>query len=64
MQQTDIPRPLTRSPLSSEERETLLRLTEDLARYLGSPGDWGYGTKLGDLTIYLTRLRVEIAESQ
>jgi hypothetical protein len=36
--------------LSSRETELLRHHLDDLARFLGSPGDWGYGTKMGELT--------------
>ena len=34
-----------------------------LLRYLGSPGDWGYDTKLGRLTEVLHGLRAEILQA-
>lgn len=54
---------LCESALSYEEA---LRLEAELAplmRYLGSPGDWGYGTKLGDLTAFLLSLRGQIEQA-
>lgn len=30
---------------------------DDLLRFLGAPGDWGYDTELGDLTLNLLRIR-------
>ena len=30
-------------------REVLLLRLDDLLRLLNAPGDWGYGTKLGEL---------------
>lgn len=36
--------------LSASEASTLRLRIDDLLRFLGSPGDWGYGTKLGELT--------------
>lgn len=53
--------PLCSSPLSRDE---VIRLHENLMpllRFLGSPGDWGYKTKLGRLTIVLGNLRAEVA---
>jgi hypothetical protein len=41
------------SPLSEKERATLDMRMGDLLKFLGSPGDWGYGTAMGDLTVYL-----------
>ena len=55
--------PLCSSPLSRAET---IRLTENmmpLLRFLGSPGDWGYDTKLGQLTIALGNLRAEVARA-
>lgn len=37
-------------PLSDTERGRLLQHLEPLVQLLGSPGDWGYGSRLGDLT--------------
>ena len=35
---------------SQKDRERLLMRIDDLLRLLGAPGDWGYDTKLGELT--------------
>ena len=55
--------PLCSSPLSSTEALQLESNLMPLLRYLGSPGDWGYETKLGRLTILLLELRVEIRQA-
>ena len=41
------------SPLNERERATLDMRMGDLLKFLGAPGDWGYGTAMGDLTEYL-----------
>lgn len=51
-------------PLDQAEKEMLLVRVDDLLRTLGSPGDWGYGTKLGDLTLHLLALRAEISAAK
>lgn len=33
-----------------DEAAILQMRVDDLVRMLGAPGDWGYGTKLGELT--------------
>jgi hypothetical protein len=38
------------SPLTDRERVTLGMRMDDLLKFLGAPGDWGYGTAMGDLT--------------
>lgn len=55
--------PLCSSPLNSEEALQLEINLMPLLRYLGSPGDWGYKTKLGILTIFLRELRAEIRQA-
>lgn len=55
--------PLCSSPLSRDE---VIRLEDNmmpLLRYLGSPGDWGYETKLGRLTQVLHGLRADIRKA-
>lgn len=42
--------PLVASPLSDVDRALLVRLVGHLADFLRAPGDWGYRTKLGELT--------------
>lgn len=56
--------PLCISPLSESERARLLSLLDPLVRFLGAPGDWGYGTKLGDTTIRLIALKKEISDGK
>ena len=55
--------PITNSPLSDLERGKLLALLDSLLYYLGAPGDWGYESKLGQMTIRLSELRNEIVRS-
>ena len=55
--------PLCASPLSMDEVIQLESNIMPLLRYLGSPGDWGYGTKLGRLTEVLHGLRSEIRQA-
>jgi hypothetical protein len=54
---------LCSSPLSYDEAVRMEAELMPLLRYLGSPGDWGYGTKLGRLTEVLHGLRGEIRQS-
>lgn len=55
--------PLCGSPLSYDEAVRLEAELMLLLRYLGSPGDWGYETKLGQLTQVLHGLRAEIRQA-
>lgn len=55
--------PLAACPLSGRERDTVLGHLDLLLRYLGAPGDWGYESKLGQMTIRLAELRNEIVRS-
>lgn len=52
--------PLSESPLCYEEAVNLEIEMRPLLRYLGAPGDWGYGSKLGRLTQALHALVPEI----
>lgn len=52
--------PLSETPLSMEERVRWVSVLDPLLKYAGSPGDWGYGSKLGVLTRHLYQLRTEI----
>lgn len=52
--------PLSETPLSMEERVRWIGVLDPLLKYAGSPGDWGYGSKLGVMTQHLYRLRAEI----
>ena len=56
--------PLCSSPLSRDEAIRLHENMMPLLRFLGSPGDWGYETKLGRLTIALSNLRAEVAQAR
>ncbi len=51
------PTQLCTSALSSVEQARLLGLLDSLAGSLRSPGDWGYGTTLGNLTISVLNAR-------
>jgi hypothetical protein len=51
-------------PMKSHERATLDMRLNDLMRFLGSPGDCGYGTEMGDLTIYLLLFRQKLQQSE
>ena len=55
--------PLVAHPLNERERSTLLLRLDDLLKFLGAPGDWGYESKLGVMTQQLLALRREIAKS-
>jgi hypothetical protein len=46
--------------LTNHEKDRLLENLYPLIKYLGAPGDWGYGTELAKLTIYLHELKQEI----
>lgn len=56
--------PLCSSALSRDEAIRLHENLMPLLRFLGSPGDWGYETKLGRLTIVLGNLRAEVARAR
>jgi len=53
--------PLVGSPLSEVEKARLLAHLEPLLRFLGAPGDWGYETKLGQMTIRLRELNNDLS---
>ncbi len=55
--------PIAACPLSDGERARMLMHLDQLLRYLGAPGDWGYESKLGLMTIRLSELRNEIVRS-
>ena len=55
--------PLVAHPLNERERTTLVMRLDDLLKFLGAPGDWGYETKLGVMTQQLIALRRDIAKS-
>ena len=50
--------------LRPHERELLLLRLDDLLRLLNAPGDWGYGTKLGELTKLLLIARDDLRENR
>ena len=52
--------PLSSSPLSMNEAIRIESEITTLLRYLGSPGDWGYKTKLGQFIEALYCLRTEV----
>lgn len=43
--------------LMTAERATLDVRLNDLLKFLNAPGDWGYGTPMADLTLYLLNFR-------
>lgn len=51
---------LCANPINADEKGRLLARVDGLLNFLGAPGDWGYGTELGNLTQYLLRLRPQI----
>lgn len=55
--------PLCTAPLNRDEAYQLDDAMMPLLRFLGSPGDWGYSTKLGCLAQMLHRLRKEILDA-
>lgn len=52
--------PLLAQPLNERERESMLAHMDAFLLHLGAPGDWGYETKLGVLTLRLREVRYEI----
>lgn len=60
----DKPKPLCCSPLDLPEKLRLAEAMAPLIQFLGAPGDWGYGTRLADLTIYLKQLRHDLEQNQ
>lgn len=46
--------------LKPNERATLDVRLNDLLRFLNAPGDWGYGTPMADLTLYLLNFREQL----
>lgn len=49
--------------LRAREQIILLMRLDDLLKFLGAPGDWGYNTKLGMMTLRLIELRQQIAKA-
>ena len=56
--------PLAESRLSIAEMEKWINVLDQLLRYAGAPGDWGYGSKLGLLTKHLIQVRQEIVREE
>lgn len=48
---------LRSNELSYIERDRLLAHIDPLLAYLGAPGDWGYGTVLGQFAIELREIQ-------
>lgn len=46
--------------LRPNERATLDVRLNDLLKFLNAPGDWGYGTPMADLTLYLLNFREQL----
>jgi len=55
--------PLAACALSIEERAKWLNVIDPMLRYGGSPGDWGYDSKLGRLLLALREVREEIVST-
>lgn len=53
-------KPLSSCPLDKNEKAKWLSKIDNILEYAGSPGDWGYKTKLGELVIKLKEIRQEI----
>lgn len=53
-------KPICAHPLSQGHRAVLLWILGNLIAFLNCPGDWGYGTRLGDLYTQLVELRNDI----
>lgn len=43
--------------LRPHEKAVLELRLNDLLKFLNAPGDWGYGTPMADLTLYLINFR-------
>lgn len=52
--------PLAESALSHDECMRWLAVINPVLKYAGSPGDWGYESRLGRLTQHLYQLRAEL----
>lgn len=50
--------------LSHSEKDKLLYRLDDLLRFLSSPGDWGYGTKLGTFTQQALAIRQDVRNAE
>lgn len=53
--------PLAERELSIEERARWSGVLDQLLKYAGAPGDWGYESKLGRLTLIARDLRRDLA---
>jgi hypothetical protein len=51
---------LSECQLDSNERAQWLSRIDRVLEYAGSPGDWGYKTELGELTIKLIEIRQKL----
>jgi len=56
--------PLAATALSIEERARWIAVLDPLLAFAGSPGDWGYQSKLGVLTQRLHQIRAEIVSDE
>lgn len=54
--------PLCEGDLSADHKARLDELLKNLTAFLNSPGDWGYDTKLGNMTTLLKQLRAEVSK--
>jgi len=54
--------PLATSLLTIKERVRWIAVLDHLLAYAGSPGDWGYQSKLGLLTKTLYQVRTELEQ--
>jgi len=61
-QPTESKKPLSRAQLSMSEKLRLAESMAPLISFLGAPGDWGYGSRLADLTIELKQIRNELEQ--
>ena len=55
---------LAATPLTDREVLELDMRLAGLARFLGAPGDWGYGTKLGTFSLDVIRLLADLRSSE
>lgn len=55
---------LAATPLTDREALELDMRLAGLARFLGAPGDWGYGTKLGTFSLDIIRLLADLRSSE
>lgn len=56
--------PLSVTPLDALERQRWLDVINPLLAYGGSPGDWGYNSKLGRLIQVLHQVRTDIQSGE